>query len=203
MPAACRPWCAELMKAGLLPYPDALTVNGKIDRRQLQPRSREPQRQVIRPVAEPLKDECRLHQPEGQSVRFSAIMKTSVHLAGIPRALSVQPERPGSLRRQGHGLRRAGGLSRPHRRSGARHRRAHHPVHARRRAGRLSRRRRSRQHAAAGLSHQEGHPFAALHRRRPPVGHVGLAVDPQRLAGSRHRRRTGAAQDRATASASI
>ena len=24
-----------------------------------------------------------------------------------------------------------------------------------------------------------------LHRRRPPVGHVGLAVDPQRLAGSR------------------
>ena len=36
----------------------------------------------------------------------------------------------------------------------------------------------------------------AVHRRRPPVRHVGLAVDPQRLAGSGGRRRPGAAEDR-------
>jgi dihydroxy-acid dehydratase len=40
------------------------------------------------------------------------------------------------------------------------------------------------------------HPRAALHRRRPPVGHVRLAVDPQRLARGGGRRRAGAAPDR-------
>ena len=40
------------------------------------------------------------------------------------------------------------------------------------------------------------HQRPALHRRRPPVRHLGLALDPQRLAGSGGRRRAGAAQDR-------
>ena len=52
--------------------------------------------------------------------------------------------------RAGRRLRRAGGLPPPHRRSGARHRRAHHPCHPRYRADRLSGRGGSRQHAAAG-----------------------------------------------------
>ena len=43
---------------------------------------------------------------------------------------------------------------------------------------------------------KQGIHVAALHRRRPPVGHVGLALDPQRLAGSGGRRRAGAAEDR-------
>ena len=44
--------------------------------------------------------------------------------------------------------------------------------------------------------HQEGRPRAALHRRRPAVGHVRLALDPQRLAGSGGGRRPRAAADR-------
>ena len=68
---------AELMKAGLLPHPDALTVNGKTmgdNCHNVENLNTE----VIRKVASPLKETCRLHQPQGQSVRFSAIMKTSV-----------------------------------------------------------------------------------------------------------------------------
>ena len=41
-----------------------------------------------------------------------------------------------------------------------------------------------------------GRAQPALHRRWPPVRHVGLAVDPQRLAGGGGRRRLGAAADR-------
>ena len=43
---------------------------------------------------------------------------------------------------------------------------------------------------------KQGVPRAAVHRRRPAVRHLGLAVDPQRLAGSGGGRRPGAAQDR-------
>ena len=53
-----------------------------------------------------------------------------------------------------------------------------------------------------GGAHQEGHPLAALHRRRPPVRHLGLALDPQRLAGSGGGRRPGAAARPATGCAS-
>ena len=43
---------------------------------------------------------------------------------------------------------------------------------------------------------KQGINVAALHRRRPPVRHLGLALDPQRLAGGGGRRRAGAAEDR-------
>ena len=43
---------------------------------------------------------------------------------------------------------------------------------------------------------KRGHHVPALHRRRTPVGHVGLALDPQRLARGGGRRRPRAAQDR-------
>ena len=56
--------------------------------------------------------------------------------------------------------------------------------------------RRSREHAAAGGAHQTRHHLAALHRRRPPIRHLGLALDPQCLAGSGGRRRACAAEDR-------
>ncbi len=126
----------------------------------------------------------------------SAIMKTSVISKGISRPLSDQPERPQRLRRPRHRVRGAGGLSRPYRRRLARDRRTLHAVHSRRRADRLSRRRRGREHAAAGGPDQTRHPGATLHRRRPPVRHFGLAVDPQRLAGSRRRWRARDPQDR-------
>ena len=185
---------AELMKAGLLPYPEAMTVNGK----SMGDNCRESvieNADVIRSVAKPLKANAGFINLKG-NLFDSAIMKTSGISPEFRERYLSNPEGSRGLRRQRHGLRRAGGLPRPHRRSGTRHRRAHHPVHARRRADRLSGRRRGRQHAAAGLSHQEGHPCAGLHRRWPPVRHVGLAVDPQRLAGSGDRRRPGAAQDR-------
>ena len=185
---------AELMKANLLPNPDALTVNGK----SIGDNCKDAENfdsKVIRPVADPLKQHAGFINLKG-NLFDSAIMKTSVISPEFRDRYLSDPERSGSLRGQGDGVRRARGLPRPHRRSGDGHRRAHRAVHARRRAGRLSRRRRGRQHAAAGLSHQARHPFAALHRRRPPVRHLRLALDPQRLAGSRRRRRAGAAEDR-------
>ena len=50
--------------------------------------------------------------------------------------------------------------------------------------------------------HQEGHHRAALHRRRAPVRHLGLALDPQRLARGGDRRRAGHAARPATGCAS-
>ena len=50
---------------------------------------------------------------------------------------------------------------------------------------------------------KKGVTCAGLHRRRPPVRHLGLAVDPQRVAGGRRRRRAGACSRPATACASI
>ncbi len=69
-------------------------------------------------------------------------------------------------------------------------------------ADRLSGRRRGGEHAAAGRAHQTRHPRAALHRRRPPVGHVGLALDPQRLARGGGGRRPRASSRPATGCAS-
>ncbi len=77
-----------------------------------------------------------------------------------------------------------------------------HAVHPRRRADRLSGLGRGREHAAAGGADQTGHHLAALHRRRPAVRHLGLALDPQRLAGGGGGRRARAAARPATACAS-
>ena len=63
-------------------------------------------------------------------------------------------------------------------------------------ADRLSGLVRGGEHAAAGGADQTGHHVAALHRRRPAVRHVGLAVDPECVAGSRGGRRARAAEDR-------
>ena len=52
------------------------------------------------------------------------------------------------------------------------------------------------QHAAARRPDPARHRQPADHRRRPPVGHLGQPVDPQRLAGKRGRRRPGLAADR-------
>ena len=43
---------------------------------------------------------------------------------------------------------------------------------------------------------KQGIDVAAVHRRRPPIGHVRIAVDPQRLAGGSRGRRARIAQDR-------
>ena len=152
-------------------------------------------REVIRSYDKPLKEKAGFLNLKG-TLFDSAIMKTSVISRGVPGALSRRSEGPERLRGPGRGVRRAGGLPPPHRRSGARHRRAHDPDHARRRADRLSGRRRGGEHAAARRADPAGRAFAALHRRRPPVRHLGHALDPQRLAGGGGRRRARAAADR-------
>ncbi len=117
-------------------------------------------------------------------------------LKGISRPLSGQPQGSERVRGPRHRVRGPGGLPRADRRCLARHRRALHPVRARHRSDRLPRRRRGREHAAAGRADQTRHPVPALHRRRPPVRHLGIALDPQRHAGSRRRRRASNPQDR-------
>ncbi len=82
------------------------------------------------------------------------------------------------------------------RRSLAQYRRVLRAVHTRHRADRLSRRRRGREHAASGGADQTRHPVPALHRRRPAVRHLGLAVDPQRHAGGRRQWRACDLADR-------
>ena len=91
--------------------------------RELQGRHRR-DREVIRPFSKPLMADAGFLNLKG-NLFDSAIMKTSVHLAGIPRPLPLEPERPGRLRGQRRRVRRARGLSRPHQRSGDGHRRAH------------------------------------------------------------------------------
>ena len=184
----------ELLTAGRL-HGDALHHQRQDHGRECRARRRRAIADVIRPYDEPLKAQAGFKVLHG-NLFDSAIMKTSVISERVSPALSQRSERSERVRGPRRRVRRPGGLSPPHRRSGARHRRTHHPVHARRRADRLSGLGRSGEHAAAGGADQTRRHCAALHRRRPAVRHVGLAVDPQRFAGSGRRRRARAAQDR-------
>ena len=91
---------AELMKAGLLPQSRRADRQRQVDRRQL-PGRREP-----RPEGHPhgrrsAEAACRLHQPQGQSVR-QRDHEDQRDLAGVPRPLSVRTPtipRPSRARR--------------------------------------------------------------------------------------------------------
>ena len=189
VPAVVR----ELMQHKRI-HEDAMTVNGRTmgENCRMAPK---PDGDVIWSLRQAAGEGCRLPGAARQSVRFRD-HEDQRDLQGIPRPLSGQPQGSECVRGARHRVRGAGGLSPPHRGSRAQYRRALHPVRARHRPDRLSRRRRSRQHAAARRPHQARHPVPALHRRRPPVRHVGLAVDPERDAGGRRRWRAGDSQDR-------
>ena len=183
----------ELMKRKLI-HEKALTVNGKtMGENCAKVHSDDPD--VITPIDKPLKEDAGFIVLRGNLFN-NAIMKTSVIDAGVPRPLPFQPEGPRRVRGAGDRVRRAGGLSPPHRRPEAQDRRALHSVHSRHGADRLSGRGGSGQHAAARRADQERRARAALRRRRAAVGHLGLALDPQRFARGGGGRRTGAAQDR-------
>ncbi len=116
-------------------------------------------------------------------------------LAGVPRALPLQPGDPERVRGAGGGVRRAGGLPPPHRRPRPRHRRE--TMLFMRGAGPKG------YPGAAEVVNMRAPDYllkrgiiAALHRRRPPVGHLGLALDPQRLAGGGRGRRPRHPADR-------
>ena len=182
----------ELMKAGLLPHPQAMTVNGRTIGDNCAGAENHNE-DVIRTAARPLKENAGFINLKG-NLFDSAIMKTSVISAAFRERYLSNPDDPDAF----EGIAAVfDGPEDYHARiddPALGHRRTHHPVHARRRPDRLSGRRRGRQHAAAGLSHQARHRGTALHRRRPPVRHVGIALDPQRLARGRRRRRAGPAE---------
>ena len=183
----------ELLTAGRL-HGDALTINGKTVAENVA-HAKATNAIVIRPYDKPLKSKAGFKVLRG-NLFDSAIMKTSVISEEFRQRYLSDPKEPNAFEGRAVGVRRAGGLSPADRRSGARHRRAYHPVHSRRRADRLSGLGRGRQHAAAGGADQTRRHVLAVHRRWPPIRYVGLAVDPQRLARGGGRRRARAASDR-------
>ena len=183
----------ELLKAKRI-HADALTVNGKTMGENVK-RAKVADADVIKPYKKPMKKQAGFKVFKG-NLFDSAIMKTSVISDDFRKRFLSNPKDRRCVRGPRRGVRRAGGLPPPHRRSVAEDRRPHHSVHARRRRDRLSGFRRSREHAAAGGADQKRHHGAALHRRRPAVRHLGLAVHFECLAGSGGQRRAGALEDR-------
>ena len=184
---------AELIAMGKINR-TAITVNGRSLYENNEGRFTN-DRDVIKAHDAPMKAQAGFLNLKG-NLFDSAIMKTSVISDEFRERYLENPLGSGRIRGPRDGLRRAGGLPRAHRRSGARARRRHRARDSRRRADRLSGRGRGGQHALAGLPPEARRPRAALHRRRAPVGHVGQPVDPQRLPGGRDGRRARAAADR-------
>ena len=87
---------AELLAAGALPHPDALTVNGRTIRENCEGRFTE-DREVIRAYAAPMLADAGFLNLKG-NLFDSAIMKTSVISRHLPGPLPVRPGRPGRLR---------------------------------------------------------------------------------------------------------
>ena len=110
LPAVMR----ELLKARRV-HADALTINGKtmgdnVKRAAIQDTD------VIRTYKKPMKQKAGFKVLVGQSVRFRD-HEDQRDLRRIPSTLSRQPEGPECLRGPRRGVRRAGGLPPPHRRS--------------------------------------------------------------------------------------
>ena len=183
----------ELLEAGRI-HGDALTINGKTVGENVA-QGQGHQRRGHPPLRQAAEGAGRLQGAARQSVRFRD-HEDERDLRGVSQRYLSDPKDPNAF--EGRAV-VFDGPEDYHRRIDdpalAIDERTH-PVHARRRADRLSGLGRGGEHAAAGGADQARHHFAALHRRRPPIGNVGLALDPQRLAGSGGRRRACAAQDR-------
>ena len=137
----------ELLKAKRI-HADALTINGKTMGENVR-RAHSKDADVIKPYNAPMKKQAGFKVLKG-NLFDSAIMKTSVISDDFRQRLSLQSKGQERLRGPRGGIRRAGGLSPPHRRSVAEDRRTYFVVHARRRPDRLSGIGRGREHAAAG-----------------------------------------------------
>ena len=151
----------ELLAAGRI-HGDALTINGKTMAENVGG-AKVYNADVIRPYDKPLKTKAGFLVLHGNLFN-SAIMKTSVISEEFRQRYLSNSEGSECVRRSGRRVRRAGGLSPPHRRSGAAYRRTFDSVHARRRPDRLSGLGRGGQHAAAGSADQTGHHLAAVPR---------------------------------------
>ena len=166
----------ELMKAGMLPNPDALTVNGK----SIGDNSKDVENldlKVIRTVADPLKPHAGFINLKG-NLFDSAIMKTSVISPEFRSRYLSNPNDPEAF--EGPAMVFDGPEDYHARIDDPALGIDEHTILFMRGAGPVGYPGAARggQHAAAGLPHQEGHPLAALRRRRPPVGNFGLAVNP-------------------------
>ena len=175
-------------------HEDATTVNGRTMGENCREAAK-PDGDVIWSYDKPLVKDAGFLVLRG-NLFDSAIMKTSVISKEFRDRYLINPKDPNAFEGRAIVFEGPEDYHDRHRRSLAQYRRALRPVHPRRRADRLSRRRRGRQHAAAGGADQTRYPVAALHRRRKAVRHLGFAVDPQRLAGSRRRRRACDPEDR-------
>ena len=183
----------ELMKRRLV-HEDALTVNGKSFGDNNRTR-RTIDHDVITPIETPLREEAGFIVLKG-NLFDNAVMKTSVISEEFRKRYLSNPTDLDAFEGRAIVFEGPEDYHPPDRRSGARDRRILPAVRPRHRADRLSGRRRGGEHAAAGGADQTRHPLAALYRRRTTVRHLGLALDPQRLAGSGGGRRARAAEDR-------
>ena len=189
LPAVMR----QLFKAGM-GHADALTVNGKTMGENVR-KAAVQDADVIRAFAKPMKKQAGFKVLKG-NLFDSAIMKTSVISEEFRERYLSNPKDPNAF--EGRAVVFEGPED-YHRRieSPALKIDAEHAAgHSRRRTDRLSGLRRSGEHAAAGGVDQAGHHRAALHRRRPAIGNLRLAVDPQCLARGCGRRRSRAAANR-------
>ncbi len=175
-------------------HAEALTINGKtVGENARDAKAANPD--VIRPYDRPLKAHAGFKVLKG-NLFDSAIMKISVISDDFRARYLSNPQDPDAL--EGRAV-VFDGPEDYHRRIddpalGDRH--LDPAVHPRRGADRLSGLGRGGEYAAAGGAAQARDQFAALHRGRPPVRHLGLALDRQCLAGGGGRRRACAAQDR-------
>ena len=183
----------ELIAAGRL-HGDALTINGKTIAENVA-RAKSSNADVIRPYDKPLKPHAGFKVLRG-NLFDSAIMKTSVISDEFRQRYLCNPNDPNAF--EGRAV-VFDGPEDYHQRiddAALQDRRTHDPVHARCRTDRLSGLGRGGEHAAARGFDQKGSDVAAVRRRRPAVGNVGLAVHPQRLAGGGGGRRARAHPDR-------
>ena len=98
----------ELLKAGRI-HGDAKTINGKTMAQNVKG-AKAQDADVIRPYGKPMKTKAGFKIFERQSVRFRRY-EDERDIAGIPRPLSVQSERPRRFRRPRRRVRGTGGLS--------------------------------------------------------------------------------------------
>ena len=145
----------------------ALTVNGRTIGENCG-EARSLNEAVIRRFDAPLKPNAGLTVLRG-NLFDSAVMKTSVISEAFRARYLSDPNDPDAFEGRVVVFDGPEDYHAPHRRSCARDRRAHAARHARHGAARLSRRRRGREHAAAGRDHSRGHRCAAVHRRWTPV----------------------------------
>ena len=189
VPAVLR----ELLDAGKL-HGDVMTVTGKSLAENLAKAPAEVDREVIRAYKEPLKPRAGYVVLSG-NLFDSAVMKISGIDEEFRKRFLSDPERPNVFEGKAIVFEGPEDYHDAHRGPGSRRRGAVGAGDPQLRPGGLSRQCGGGEHAAAGDAPQKRHQHAADDGRRAAVRHLGLAVDPERVAGGGGGRRARAAED--------